>query len=130
MNKYLEVNNHKINKDTMVIAYTNASVKEYNQMIRKHFFNFTDAITIKDKIMLTSNNSNYDIFLSNGDFGQIRDILSDTEHKQITLKRRNEETKIVEKLKVDLYFRDVKILFKSEDDKLVLIKCKISLFQF
>lgn len=27
MNKYLEVNNHKINKDTMVIAYTNASVK-------------------------------------------------------------------------------------------------------
>lgn len=94
-------------------------------MIRKHFFNFTDAITIKDKIMLTSNNSNYDIFLSNGDFGQIRDILSDTEHKQITLKRRNEETKIVEKLQVDLYFRDVKILFKSEDDKLVLIKCKI-----
>lgn len=125
MKKYLEVSNNKINKNTMVIAYTNASVKEYNQMIRKYFFNSIDTININDKIMVLSNNSNYEIFLSNGDFGQIRDILSDTEHKQIKLKRKNEETKIVETIEVDLYFRDVKILFKSEEDRLVLIECKI-----
>jgi len=125
INRYLEVSNHKINKDTMVIAYTNASVKEYNQTIRKYFFNSIDSVNINDKVIVVSNNANYEIFLSNGDFGQIRNILSDTKYKQITIKRKNEETKIVEEIKVDLYFRDVEILFKDEHDKLVLIKCKI-----
>ena len=125
INKYLEASNHKINKDTMVIAYTNASVKEYNQAIRKCFFNSIDTININDKIILLSNNSNYGIFLSNGDFGQIKNILSGTEYKQIILKQKNEESNIVEQIKVDLYFRDVEILFKDEDDKLVSIQCKI-----
>jgi tRNA A37 threonylcarbamoyladenosine biosynthesis protein TsaE len=125
INKYLEVSNHKINKNTMVIAYTNASVKEYNQTIRKYFFNSIDTININDKIIVLSNNANYDIFLSNGDFGQIRNILSNTEHKEITIKRRNEENNIVEQIKVNLYFRDVEILFKDEHGKVVLIRCKI-----
>ncbi len=125
INRYLEVSNHKINKDTMVIAYTNASVKEYNQTIRNYFFNSIDKININDKIMVVSNNANYEIFLSNGDFGQIRNILSDTEYKQITIKRKKKETNIVEEIKVDLYFRDIEILFKDEYDRLVLIRCKI-----
>jgi len=125
INKYLEVSNHKINKNTMVIAYTNASVKEYNQTIRKYFFNSIDTININDKIIVLSNNANYDRFLSNGDFGQIRNILSNTEHKEITIKRRNEENNIVEQIKVNLYFRDVEILFNDEHGKVVLIRCKI-----
>jgi len=125
INRYLEVSNHKIDKDTMVIAYTNASVKEYNQTIREYFFKTIDTININDKIMVLSNNANYDIFLSNGDFGQIRNILSDTEYKQITIKRKNEKSNVVEQIEVNLYFRDVEILFKDEDGKLVLIKCKI-----
>lgn len=125
MDKYLEVSNGKINKDTMVIAYTNASVKDYNQTIRKYFFDSIDKININDKIILVSNNRNYGIPLSNGDFGQIKEILSDTEHRLVVLKRKNDETKIVEEIKIDLYFRDVEILFKNDNDELVLIQCKI-----
>jgi len=125
MAKYLEVINNKIDKDTMVIAYTNSSVKNYNQTIRKHFFQSIDEIHINDKIMLLSNSSNYDIFLSNGDFGLVKQILSNSEYKQIILKRKNKETKVTEEIKVNLYFRDVEILFKDKNNVPHLIRCKI-----
>jgi hypothetical protein len=125
MPKYLDISGHKISKDAMVISYTNASVTEYNQQIRKHFFQDSSQIQINDKIMVLSNNSNYDIFLSNGDFGMIRQILGNTEHKTVQLKRKNEESGIVEKIDIDLYFRDVVILFKDINNKPHEIKCKI-----
>ena len=125
MPKYLEVSGHKISKDAMVISYTNASVTEYNQQIRKHFFQDPSQIQVNDKIMVLSNNSNYDIFLSNGDFGLIRQILGDTEHKIVQLKRKNEETGVVEKIDIDLYFRDVVVLFKDINNHPHEIKCKI-----
>lgn len=52
-------------------------------------------------------------------------ILSDTEHKIIPLKRKNEETQKVEKIKIDLYFKDVILLIKDIEDKIHKIKCKI-----
>ncbi len=125
INTYLEINNHRISKDSMVISYTNASVTEYNQQIRKHFFKDTTQIQENDKIMVLANNSNYDIFLSNGDFGLVTKILGHTEHKQIKLKRKNKETEKVEQIAIDLYFRDVQILFKDINNIPHLITCKI-----
>jgi len=125
MPKYLDISGYKISKDTMVISYTNASVTEYNRQIRKHFFEDPSQIQVNDKIMVLTNNSNYDIFLSNGDFGLIRQILGDTEHKVVQLKRKNEETGIVDKIDIDLYFRDVVILFKDINNNPHEIKCKI-----
>ena len=76
----------------MVIAYTNASVTDYNQAIRANFFDNIDQVNVKDKIMILANSSKNGIFLSNGDFGLITQILSDTEHKSVRLKRKNSET--------------------------------------
>ena len=123
--KYLQITNNKLDKNTMVIAYTNNSVKDYNQTIRKQFFQNINKINENDKLIIVANNSNYDIFLSNGDFAMVTKILSDTEYKQITLKRKNKETNIVEKIKVDLFFRDIEIIVKDINDIPHLIKCKI-----
>ncbi len=122
---YMKSTNYQISKDSMVVSYTNASVTEYNQEIRKHFFNDISQIQVNDKIMVLTNNSNYDIFLSNGDFGLVMNILSDTEHKRVRLKRKNEETGQVEEIDKDLYFRDVEILFKDVNGIPYLIRCKI-----
>lgn len=125
MDKYIEITNGRISKDTMVIAYTNASVKDYNQSIRKHFFSDIDKININDKIIILSNSSHYDIFLSNGDFGLVKNILSETEKRIITLKRKNVETNIVEEIKVNLEFRDIELIVKDVNETAYVIKCKI-----
>jgi len=125
MNKYLEVCNNKINKNTMVIAYTNASVKEYNQVIRAKFFNNINQVNVKDKIMILANNSSSGIFLSNGDFGLITQIFSDTEHRPVRLKRKNSETNEVENIDIDLYFRSIELLVRDIDGTLHKINCRI-----
>ena len=125
INTYLETTHHKISKDSMVISYTNASVTEYNRQIRKHFFDDPSQIQVNDKIMVLSNNSNYDIFLSNGDFGLITKILSNTEYKKVKLRRKNKETQEVEHIEINLYFKDVQILFKDINNIPHLITCKI-----
>lgn len=38
LDAYIKVSNNEINEDTIVIAYSNASVKEYNEKIREYFF--------------------------------------------------------------------------------------------
>lgn len=123
--KYIELTNKKASKDTMVIAYTNSSVKDYNQSIRQLFFDDVDRIHINDKVMILSNSSFYEIYLSNGDFGLVKSILNDTETKTITLKRKNEETNIVEEIRVNLHFRDIELIVKDMNDSPKLIRCKV-----
>ncbi len=125
INKYLEVCNNKIDKNTMVIAYTNASVKDYNQAIRAKFFDNIDQVNVKDKIIILSNSSSSGIFLSNGDFGLITQILSDTEQRRVRLKRKNNETDKVENIDIDLYFRNIELLVRDIDGTLHKINSKI-----
>lgn len=102
--KYIDITNKKIDHQTMVIAYSNASVKEYNDRIRQILFPGSEhEIRVGDKIMSLMNNANYEIFISNGDFGIIEDILSETETRHIVTKNRTIDVKI--------NFKDVVILF-------------------
>ncbi len=126
LNKYIEVSKNKISKDVMVLAYTNAAVKEHNQTIRNSFFEHSpNQISEKDKVIILKNIQKDGILLLNGDFGMIAEILSDTEHKIITLERKNEKTKKVERIKVDLYFKDVILLVKDIENNTYKIECKI-----
>ena len=90
---YLESCNNKINSDSIVIAYTNTSVSEYNKLIRSHFFPNNKLLCSGDKVMATENNSQYGIFISNGDFGLVRRVSDFPEQRTISLKERNKETK-------------------------------------
>lgn len=38
LDAYIKVSKNKINEDTIIITYSNASVKEYNDKIREYFF--------------------------------------------------------------------------------------------
>jgi hypothetical protein len=53
------------------------------------------------------------IFISNGDFGLIRQVLSEPEKRSVTLKRRNPGSGELEEIPVSLEFRDVVAGFKD-----------------
>jgi archaellum biogenesis ATPase FlaH len=59
LSKYLEACNNTIDEETIIVAYSNSSVKEYNDFVRNHFFPNQKTITANDKIILVSNNYNY-----------------------------------------------------------------------
>lgn len=126
LNKYIEVSKNKISKNAMVLAYKNATVKEQNQTIRNHFFKDSPSqISVKDKVIILKNIQIEGTLLLNGDFGMIDKILSNTECKTITLKRKDEKTKKVEEIKIDLYFKDVILLVKDIKNKVHKIESKI-----
>lgn len=121
---YLQACGNQIDDETIIIAYSNSSVKEYNDFVRSHFFPNQSIITEGDKIILVSNNYNYQIELLNGDFGFIQEVSPINETRNITLKRKNKSGNVVEN-KVPLHFRNVTIQFKDTDEKPYNIECKI-----
>lgn len=121
---YLQACGNQIDDETIIIAYSNSSVKEYNDFVRSHFFPNQSIITEGDKIILVSNNYNYQIELLNGDFGIIQEVSTVNETRNITLKRKNKLGNVIE-IKVPLHFRNVTIQFKDTDEKPYNIECKI-----
>src|SRR5690606_38957469 len=73
--KYLQACNNRIDEETIIVAYSNSSVKEYNDLVRNHFFPNQNLITVSDKIILAGNNYNYpQMELLNGDFGIVKEV--------------------------------------------------------
>ena len=121
---YLQACGNQIDDETIIIAYSNSSVKEYNDFVRSHFFPNQNIITENDKIILVSNNYNYQIELLNGDFGIIQEVSPINETRNITIKRKNKLGNVID-IKVPLNFRNVTIQFKDADEKPYNISCKI-----
>jgi hypothetical protein len=115
MARYLESCGNKINGESIVIAHSNSDVADYNRRIREHFFPRHTQLMAGDKIMAVSNSDAYGFFISNGDFGLIRQVLGEPQQRTVTLKRKAPETGRVEEIQVPLVFRDVEIGFKDLD---------------
>lgn len=125
LSKYLEACNNTIDEETIIVAYSNSSVKEYNDFVRNHFFPNQNTITVSDKIILVSNNYNYpQMELLNGDFGIVKAVSPTNENRTIKLKRKNRRNETIEIL-VPLTFRNITITFTDEDFKKHDIECKI-----
>ena len=125
LSKYLEACNNSIDEETIIVAYSNSSVKEYNDFVRNHFFPNQNTITVKDKIILVSNNYNYpQMELLNGDFGIVKEVSTTNESRTIKLKRKNRRNETIE-INVPLTFRNVTITFTDEEFKKHDIQCKI-----
>ncbi|MBT0550333.1 ATP-binding domain-containing protein [Riemerella anatipestifer] len=126
LSKYLEACNNTIDEETMIVAYSNSSVKEYNDFVRNHFFPNQNKITVGDKIILVSNNYNYpQMELLNGDFGIVKEVApTNDEIRTISLKRKNKKNETIV-VSVPLTFRNVTIAFTDEDFKKHDIECKI-----
>ena len=115
LEKYLEACNNKIDDETIIIAYSNNSVKEYNDFVRSYFFPNQKFLTVGDKVILVNNNYNYqEIELLNGDFGTIKEVSLNNESRLIKLRSKNKEGKVVEK-EINICFRDVIIQFTDND---------------
>jgi ATP-dependent exoDNAse (exonuclease V) alpha subunit len=114
MPRYLESCGNKINKESIVIAYSNADVADYNSKIRAHFFPGHEQLEAGDKVMAVNNSTTGGLFISNGDFGMIRKVFGNSEQRSITLRRRNEIGEI-EQIQVPLIFRDVEVGFRDLD---------------
>jgi hypothetical protein len=124
INKYLETCKNEISDKSMVIAYTNSSVKEYNDQIREKFFPGQYTMVAGDKVMSIAN-SRKEIFISNGDFGIVKNVAPYPEHRTIKLKKKNKETNEVKIIEVPLSFRDVVIEFRDLREKSYNIATKI-----
>tara|TARA_R110001583_G_scaffold191541_1_gene356821 strand:+ start:7633 stop:10455 length:2823 start_codon:yes stop_codon:yes gene_type:complete len=113
MNRYLESCGGKINGESIVIAHSNSDVGDYNRRIREHFFPDCPEVVAGDKVLALCNSDAYGIFISNGDFGLIRQVISDSERRNVTLKRKSPDTGELEEIPVSLTFRDVVVGFKD-----------------
>ncbi len=113
MARYLDSCGGKINGESIVIAYSNSDVGDYNIRIREHFFPGYPEVMPGDKVMAVSNSDAYGIFISNGDFGLIRQVLSAAEKRTVILKRKNPDSGALEEIPVSLLFKDVVVGFKD-----------------
>ncbi|GAD61326.1 ATP-dependent DNA helicase [Aquipseudomonas alcaligenes] len=125
LQRYLDSCGGKINGESIVIAHSNADVGDYNRLIREHFFPGCAQVMPGDKVMAISNSNAYGFFISNGDFGLIREVLGEVEERSVKLKRRNPETAVVEEIVVPLRFRDVLAGFRDLDGTAHFFPAKI-----
>ncbi|WP_020560810.1 ATP-dependent DNA helicase [Thiofilum flexile] len=123
--RYLESCGGKINGESIIIAYSNADVAAYNRCIREYFFPGIKEVTRGDKVMAVNNNNAHGIFISNGDFGLVRSVLGKTEHRVVTLRRKNKENEQVEETQVNLAFRDIEVGFKDLDGTSCFFEAKV-----
>jgi len=110
---YIDSCGDKINGESIVLAYSNADVAAYNRLIREHFFPNIEEITRGDKVMAVSNSNAYGFFISNGDFGLVKKVLSNTERRNITLRKKNTKTNKIEEIIISLAFRNISVGFKD-----------------
>jgi hypothetical protein len=125
MTRYLESCGGKINGESILIAHSNSDVGDYNDRIREHFFRGCPEVMAGDKVMALSNSDAYGIFISNGDFGKIRQVLSVAEKRTVTLKRKNPDSGEIEEIPVSLLFKDVEVGFKDLEGVALFFPVKI-----
>jgi tRNA A37 threonylcarbamoyladenosine biosynthesis protein TsaE len=125
MQNYIESCGNQINGDSIVIAYSNASVTEYNKRIREHFFPGQLIICPGDKVMATNNKDLNGFVISNGDFGLVRQVAEEPEIRKVQLKKKSRKTKKIEYTQIELKFRQVEVGFRDPDNISHFFQCQI-----
>jgi hypothetical protein len=125
LQRYLETCGGKINGESIVIAHSNSDVGDYNRQIREHFFPGFAEVMPGDKVMAIANSDAYGMFISNGDFGVIRQVLRPAEKRTVTLKRKNPDSGSLEEIPVSLLFKDVVVGFRELDGSARFFQAKL-----
>ena len=125
IDKYMESCNHKINAESIIIAHSNADVADYNYSVRSVFFPGHEKITPRDKVMAVTNSNAHGFFISNGDFGQVRRVISETEKRLIPLKIKSPENNKLIKEEITLNFLDVTLAFRNLEGDVKFFDAKI-----
>ncbi|MBQ7586078.1 MAG: AAA family ATPase [Desulfovibrionaceae bacterium] len=123
---YFRACNGKVNNNTILIAFSNADVKEYNFALRKRLLpGCSHEIYPGDKIMANNNNTFYGFFISNGDFGMVSKVLGNSERRNIIIRQKNLETNRVNEIPITLSFRNVEVDFRDENGSPRFFEAKI-----
>ena len=122
---YMQSCGGRVSDKSVVIAASNADVTAYNQAIREALFPGQPQIAPGDKVMAVNNNNNYGFPITNGSFGQVLQLLGETENRTITIKRRSQETKEVEQIPVSLSFRKVTVRFRDMENEVRAFEARI-----
>jgi hypothetical protein len=123
-NKYFSVCTSSKTDNTIIIAYSNKLVKEYNDFVRQYFFPNQKYITKDDKVIVVANNYNQSIEVLNGDFGIIKEVSDSPCSRNIPLKEKDKNGKVIQK-NICLIFREVKIILKDVDNQEHILSCNI-----
>lgn len=97
----------KYNKDpqgSVIIAYTNAAVRDYNYAIRENIFYNPGILEFGDRVVVAKNNSKYGLL--NGEMGIIKQVSPSSERVVVPLRKETEPQ--------ELNFRRVVIEFTNE----------------
>lgn len=125
MNRYLDSCGERINGESIIIAYSNASVSEYNRRVREHFFPNQPMMAPGDKVMSLINIAFDDLLISNGDFGLVKEVAPHSETRNITIRRKAEDSDEVIEIRINLVFREAVLGFNDAEGKARFFRCKI-----
>ncbi len=124
LSNYISESNNKIRDNQIIVAHSNSVVKEFNDLIRSHYFPGKKIITKSDLILITKNNYNYSIDLFNGDFGKVYSVDLESETKNIIFKRMIKNN-VLKTYNISLTFRNISLIFQDLGKNKHLINCKI-----
>ncbi|EGR3176994.1 AAA family ATPase [Vibrio parahaemolyticus] len=111
-------------KEVVIVAHSNAQVDSYNRRCREIFFPNHSTLCAGDKVIAVANHYRNDITVTNGEFGLVRQLLSEPESRVVTFSKKLED-KSIEKVTVNLTFRDVEILFRDESGSPISVTGKV-----
>ena len=114
LERYLSLCKNKVEmtSDSIIIAYTNLQVRDYNNAIRAEMFGPEARLQVGEKIICVSNYRRDNRFISNGEFGRVARVLSGPEIRTTEVKyktKKGRHSKLV-----DLCFIDVEIEFMDD----------------
>ncbi|MBC6995896.1 AAA family ATPase [Neolewinella lacunae] len=109
---------------TVMIAYANSTVNGYNKLAREQLFPGVPTITPTDRVILISNNYNYEIDLFNGDFATVVAVDDTITHRTVNIKKKDKEGRIETKT-IPLSFRQVRLSFEQPNGSSAEVACLI-----
>jgi hypothetical protein len=109
----------------IIITFSNAEAADFNSVIRNAIFPGRGVVTRGDLLMITGNLFVGERFLANGEFVQVAEVEDAVERRSVSFRSRNKETGAVETIKVDLTFRDLRIIVAADDESEMHLQVKV-----
>ena len=117
VDKFLQIEKENPSEGSVIIAYSNKSVLQYNQAVRERIYPGKTAPYAGDKLMIVRNNYVHNIL--NGEFCRIVKVSDESEKINVQLKTKKEN------INIELKFRDVLIELTNQNGETANKTCKI-----
>ncbi len=121
---YLSACSSSSQEDTIIVAYSNSQVKDYNDLVREHRYPGQTTMCKGDRVLVVQNNYRHEIPLLNGEFGKVIDVCDELETRAVFLNKPQGGKRV--NVRIDLSFREVVIRFPDLSGDVHDIRCMIN----